>query len=181
MSAKPKHTLVLKPELRRELRNPLGKLLQGTPQETMKQLGELIIRERPGHVISVGDVVSQNMLKQGIHSDIIIVDGKIMREEAQPIDAKTHRRIVVENPAGTITPQAWLAIDRALKQKKPTLIAVEGEEDLFTLVAVLRAPKNSLVVYGQPNEGVVAVKVDETAKHKVDLIIQAMEPAKKLK
>jgi len=181
MTARLKRTLVLKPELRRELRNPLGRLLVGTPQETMKQLVELILRERPGHVISVGDVVSQNMLKQGIHPHIMIVDGRIMREEAQPIDANTYRRIVVENPAATITPKAWLVIDRALKQKKPTLIAVEGEEDLFTLVAVSRAPMNSLVVYGQPNEGVVAVIVDETAKHKVSLIIQAMEPAKKLK
>ena len=52
-------------------------------------------------------------------------------------------------------------------------------KDLLALVAILEAPKNSLVVYGQPYEGVVVVKVDETIKEKAKKIIQAMEPLPK--
>jgi len=150
-------------------------LLKGKPEQTMKQLKELIVREKPQRIIAVGDVVSRNMLTQGMQLHIIIVDGKVMREQVQPIEAPINRKTSVENPAGTITPQAWIAVGQAVKQKQPTLILVEGEEDLMTLVAVLEAPEDWLVVYGQPKEGVVAVKADATAKCKVSLIIEAME------
>ena len=39
-------------------------------------------------------------------------------------------------------------------------IVVEGEEDLATLPAILYAPPGSVVVYGQPDEGSVLVKVN---------------------
>ncbi len=153
--------------------------MKGTPKETMMRLRDLIHRQKPKHIIAVGDVVSHNMLKEGIQPHIIIVDGKVMRKETQPIKGPISRKICVENPAGMITPQTWDAVERALKQKEPTLIVVEGEEDLMTLVAVLNAPEGWLVVYGQPREGVVAVKVDATAKRKVSHIIEAMEPLPK--
>lgn len=173
------HTLALKPELRQELRNPLGLLIKGTPQDTMTQLKEIIEKEKPRYIVSVGDIVSQNMLKKGIQPHIIIVDGKAMREQTHAIAVQDRRSMTVENPAGTITPQAWLVVEEALKEKRPTLIMIEGEEDLLTLVSVLTVPEGSIVVYGQPNEGIVAVKVDRTAKHKVSLIVQAMEPVPK--
>jgi len=179
ISSKPKHTLILKPELREELRNPLGALLRGTPKETMNQLKELIAREKPKRIIAVGDVVTRNMLSQGIQPHILIIDGKVMREETQPIRIQMDRKVTVSNPAGAITKQAWTVVEQALGQKQPTMIMVEGEEDLLTLVAVLEAPEDWLLVYGQPYEGVVAVKPDATAKHKVRLILDAMEPAPK--
>jgi len=44
---------------------------------------------------------------------------------------------------------------------------VDGEEDLAVIPCVLMAPEGSLILYGQPGEGVVLVetdKVKETAK-----------------
>jgi len=52
---------------------------------------------------------------------------------------------------------------------------VEGEEDLLTIVAVLCAPENSLVVYGQPHEGIVVVKVTEKTRETMRHIVDAME------
>lgn len=179
MSTNPEHTLALKPELRKELKNPLGLLLKGTPERTMKQLNLIIKRKQPKIIVAVGDVVSKNMLKAGIRPHIIIVDGKVMREPTKAVNLRDRRKITLENPAGTITPQAWMMVDEALSQKNPIMMMVDGEEDLLTLVAVLKAPKGSLVVYGQPNEGVVAVNVDDTAQKKVNLIVQAMEPLPK--
>ena len=43
---------------------------------------------------------------------------------------------------------------------------VDGEEDLLALVAVLYAPQNSFVVYGQPHCGIVFVKVTSRRKHR---------------
>jgi len=141
----------------------------------MKQLAEIILKEKPPCIISVGDVVSQNMLKQGIQPHIIIVDNRVMREGIKPIKTTMNKKINVKNPAGTLTQETWLVIEKALKQKQPTQVLVEGEEDLTTLVAVLKAPENSLVVYGQPQEGIVAVKASKAKKEKVHQIIAAME------
>ena len=145
----------------------------------MAQLRDFILRQKPKGIIAVGDIVSQSMLSEGIQPHIIIVDGKVMREKTQPIKLPSSRKICVRNPAGMITPQTWDAVEQALKGKEPTMIMVEGEEDLVTLVAISNAPEDWLVVYGQPKEGVVAVKVDATARRKVSRVIEAMEPLPK--
>jgi hypothetical protein len=179
MSIMPRQTLILKPELRQELRNPLGTLIKGTPQQTSKELGELIRKEKTTCIISVGDIVSKALLELGITPHIMIIDGKAMRKEIQLLKVEARNRILLRNPAGMLTPLTWVATAEALHRKNPTLIMVEGEEDLLTLVAVLEAPENALVAYGLPNEGVVVARADATAKRKANLIIEAMEPAPK--
>ena len=171
--------LAITPKLRRELKNPLGILFKGTHEETMNQMSQLILKENPQCIISVGDVVSQNMLKQRFPIQLIIVDNKVMRNPAKPIKARVPRKVNVRNPPGTLTPEAWAVIEQALKQEQPTQVLVDGEEDLLALVAILKAPKTSLVVYGQPHEGVVVVKVDDSIKEKVKRIIQEMKPLPK--
>jgi uncharacterized protein (UPF0218 family) len=121
------------------------------------------------------------MLKQGVSPQVIIVDNKVMRENSEPIKTTIKKKISVKNPAGTLTPETWRVMKEALEHKQRTQVLVEGEEDLLTLVAVLEAPENSLVVYGQPHEGVVAVKVNKKTKERVQQIVEAMEPAKKPK
>ncbi len=179
MSIMPRHALILKKELQQELRNPLGTLIKGTPQQTGRQLKELVKKEKAPCIISVGDIVSKALLELGIKPHIMIIDGKAMRKQIQLLEVEAKNRILLKNPAGMLTPLTWVAIAEALRRKTPTLVMVEGEEDLLTLVAVLEAPENALVAYGLPNEGVVVVKADATAKRKANLIIEAMEPAPK--
>ena len=145
----------------------------------MRKFVELFLKEKPACLITVGDVVSQNTLKAGLHPKIVIVDDKAMRESTRPIRMEAARKTIVHNPAGTLTPETWLAVRQALRQQQPTQIVVEGEEDLLTLVAVVEAPENSLVVYGQPREGLVVVKVDEKIKKRVKEIVDSMESAPK--
>lgn len=142
----------------------------------MTELKQLIKEEKPSKIISVGDVVSKNMSAHHIPTHTIIVDNKVMRQTIKPIKVKAKRTLHIKNPAGTLTPETWTTIQEALKQDQPTRVLVNGEEDLLTLVAVHQAPENTLVVYGQPNQGVVAVKVTEEMKRKVQLIIDDMEP-----
>jgi len=56
---------------------------------------------------------------------------------------------------------------------------VDGEEDLLTLVVVLSAPEDALVVYGQPHRGIVVVKVTEETREKMWRIVDAMEESSK--
>ena len=57
-------------------------------------------------------------------------------------------------------------------------IVVDGEEDLLALIAVLYAPENSIVVYGQPYTGVVIIKVTPEKKEQVKALLNSMKPSK---
>jgi hypothetical protein len=161
------------------LKKPLGKLIKGTPNETMKQLKELIRKEEPTQIISVGDAVTQNMMHYNISVHVMIVDNKVMREKIEPVEVTAKRTVSVNNPPGTLTPETWTTIEEAIQRKMPTRVLVDGEEDLLTLVAVLNAPQNSLVIYGQPHQGIVTVKVNKSTREKVRRIVEAMEPVTK--
>jgi hypothetical protein len=172
-------TLVLPSKLRRELKSPLGRLIEGSQEETMKRLGELIVKEKPTMIISVGDVVSENMAKHGILAHLAIVDNRVMRQPRKPVMLKANQTRHVQNPPGTITAEAWLAVKEALEQRHSVKIVVDGEEDLLALVALLHAPLDALVVYGQPYEGIVAIKVTRRKRQEARRIIEAMQPATK--
>jgi hypothetical protein len=165
----------LTPQLRKKLKKPLGTLFQGALDETMKILETLIEKEKPAKVVTVGDRVSQDLADHHILPDVLIVDNKIMRKEIPPISATADRIVNVKNSAGTITDEAWLAIEKAMKGSRRTKIVVDGEEDLLTLVAIVTAPENSLVLYGQPRKGVVVVKATAEMKQKVQEIVKAMK------
>jgi len=168
-------TRLLTPALRDKLKSPLGKLIRGSFDETMRELGELIEKKEPSMIVSVGDVVSENMMKQGILPQVIIVDNKVMRRNITPISVQNYQTLEVKNPPGTLTDEAWSVIQQALKQRGRMKVVVDGEEDLLTLVAVLHAPQNSFVIYGQPHEGIVVVKVTEPKKKMVRQVVEAME------
>ncbi|UCC57765.1 MAG: DUF359 domain-containing protein [Candidatus Bathyarchaeum sp.] len=165
--------------LRKELKKPQGLLIEGPFEKTMMRLKELIKKEKPLKIISVGDVVSRNMAEQGISLDILIVDNKVMRKPIQPIKVDTDQTLYANNPPGTITDESWTAIRRAMEQKGRTKVMIAGEEDLLTVVTVLSAPEDSLVVYGQPHVGIVVVKVTEETKENMQRIVDAMEESSK--
>jgi hypothetical protein len=123
----------------------------------------------------VGDVVSNNMTKHGIFPQVMIVDNRVMREHITPISLDADQILHLKNPPGTLTDQAWSTVKEALSQAQRTKVVVDGEEDLLTLVAVLHAPEKSLVVYGQPQEGIVVVKVTRQKKKMIRRIVEAME------
>ena len=169
----------LTPELREKLKAPLGLLIQGSFDETMKTLKELIEKEKPSKIISVGDAVSDSMTRHGFSPQVLIVDNKVMRKVIQPIALDADQTLHVKNPPGTLSEEAWTIIKEALRGKRRTKVLVDGEEDLLTLVAVLCAPENSLVVYGQPREGIVVVKVTEKTRETMRRIVDAMEQSSK--
>jgi len=170
--------LILTPELRKELKSPLGLLIKGSFNQTAKKLAELIDRKRPVRLIAVGDRVSRNMLKNDIGLDVAIVDFKIMRKPISPVFPSTFKAdntFRASNPAGTLTDEAWEAVERAVNSPGRSRVIIEGEEDLLALVAVLSAPNGSMVIYGQPREGIVVLDVNEEMKRKVREIIERME------
>jgi uncharacterized protein (UPF0218 family) len=172
---------VLTPELRIRLKEPMGTLVQGSFVETMARFKELVANERPKCIISVGDTVSKNLVKNGLLPKLAIVDNKAMRKPTEPISLTSEKVIRVKNPAATITEEAVKAIQNALGTNNTTRIVVDGEEDLLTLVAVAYAPEGSFVVYGQPHEGIVIVKATPAKKAEIAGILKTMVRARKAK
>lgn len=170
---------LLTTELRKELKKPQGLLIDGPFEKTTKRLKEFIEEEKPSLIISVGDVVSRNMIEYGVSLNVLIVDNKVMRKPIQPITVDADQTLYAKNPPGAVTDEAWAAIRSAVEQKGQTRVMIEGEEDLLTLVAVLAAPENALVVYGQPHVGIVVVKVTEETKERMRRIVDAMEESSK--
>ena len=156
-------------ETRRIVRKPLGILLD---EEGFRRL----LEDFKGVIISVGDVVSQSLLDLGFNPGVCVVDGKTLRTCLHSVESFQQDRTVLRlvNPPGTISEEAWSVFKEAL-DSQPSTILVEGEEDLLTLVAVETAPVGSLVVYGQPGEGVIVIKVDASSKKNVSEILGTME------
>jgi len=165
----------LTPELRRKLKEPIGELIRGSFAETMKTLKGVVEKEKPSYVISVGDRVSNNLVKNHILPKLMILDNKVMRKSIQPIPLAADKLVNVQNPPGTITDEAITAIQEALKNNCRIKITVRGEEDLLTLIAILHAEENAFVVYGQPREGIVLVRVTPEKKAEIAGILKAME------
>ncbi|MEM3646689.1 MAG: GTP-dependent dephospho-CoA kinase family protein [Thermofilum sp.] len=156
-------------ETRRLARKPLGVLLK---DEDLW----VLLKGFNGVLISVGDIVSKRLLDMGFNPAVCVVDGKTMRTCFQDVKRFQQGRRVLRlvNPPGTISDESWSVFKEAL-DSQPSTILVEGEEDLLTLVAVKTAPNGSLVMYGQPEQGVVAVNANESSKKIVSDILGTME------
>jgi hypothetical protein len=157
--------------MRIKLKQPLGELIVGNPDETMNYLKREIAKKRPTKLCAIGDCITLNLVKFGIEADLYIVDNKIMRKKIQPIPMEQIKTLKVKNPPGTITQEAFEAVRKGINSSSVTRILVDGEEDLLTLSAIKFAPMGTLIIYGQPKVGIVMVKVTSTIKEEVEQIL----------
>jgi len=169
----------LTPELRVKLRQPLGTLIRGSFTETTKRFSDMVNKEKPSSIISVGDTVSKNLAKNHILPKLSIIDNKCMRKSISPTLLATEKTFHVNNPQGTITEEAIATVREALQDCLSAKLVVEGEEDLLTLIAIMNAPQGSFVLYGQPYEGIIVVKVTPAKKTEISEILKAMEKGSK--
>ncbi len=126
-------------------------------------------------VYTVGDVVTQTLLKRGVVPQIAIIDGYTMRVPCKRSPLLIATRVVAYNPPGTLTEDLIRAIREAVADP-PRLIFVDGEEDLAVIPLVLAAPIGAAVLYGQPGEGVVLRIVDEEAKREAEYLLNLFVP-----
>ncbi len=161
-------------ELRSKLKEPFGALLRGTFTENMKKIDSIVKTKKPPRIVAVGDTVSRNLHQYGIIPQLSITDNKSMRKQVKPAVFSVDMVVHAKNPQGTITDEAIDVVRDALLSTKRIHAVIEGEEDLLTLIAVLYAPEKSLVFYGHPNEGVVAIEVTTEKKTEAAQILKAM-------
>lgn len=170
---------IITPELRVQLKEPFGSLIQGTIEETMTKLERRIEKEKPTMIISVGDIVSKNLHLYKLHPQLTVIDNISLRnQKTVPSEPHGEESVSIKNPQGTITEESTVAIQKALAKGVHTHIVVDGEEDLLTLIAVLYAPENSFVIYGQPHSGIVVVKITDQKKRQVQEFLNSMKVSK---
>lgn len=155
----------------KRLKRPLGELIPGPPNKTIPPLRELVKQAEPPFITAVGDVISRETLAAKIRANLRIVDNRSMRESLESYSYRIAITYRVKNPPGVITMESWDAIREAMKQDE-SLILVDGEEDLLALPCIVESYDNSLVLYGQPSEGLVVVKVSSDIRVEVDRILQ---------
>jgi len=164
--------LQLPDDLRDQLKNPLGNLINDNDPNK-----ENIIKNffAESVIITVGDRTTENMLQLGLKPQIQIIDGLEKRSEcAVPADDTINTKLSCKNPPGEITEESIQVIQKAFSSEPPVRITVDGEEDLLVIPACIFAPENSVVMYGQPNEGLVIVTITPEIRAKVQKILDAM-------
>lgn len=140
------------------LKKPFGTLVIDKEITKQKILSML---ENVKKIITVGDATTERILSFGITPDIAVIDG-VERRSLRDRSINYHaKEVLCSNPSGMISEEALLVLQKALEASSPIRIKVQGEEDLLALPLFAMAPKGSVVLYGQPLEGMVLVNVTE--------------------
>lgn len=155
------------------LKRPFGTLVadKEITREKVKSFLEGVCK-----IITVGDATTERILSFGITPDIAVTDGIERRStHSRPINYPS-KEMFCTNPAGKIASEAIEVLKKALEAPSPIRVRVQGEEDLLALPLFVMAPRGSVVLYGQPLEGMVLVSITEEkqnqAKHLLNTIFR---------
>ena len=136
------------------------------------------IRNNANMTVTVGDVVSLTVWKEGIVPSLAVYDGQTERREmtdfAVLVEEQGLERTEVSNPAGTITCGLVDAIRNSF-DRGSGLIHVDGEEDLALMPVIRYAPDNAMIVYGWPGKGMMAITTDEDIRTEIETLWKEME------
>jgi len=165
--------LFLPENLRNELKIPLGKLIPNNSSEKEDYIRKIYSEKV---VITVGDATSELLLQMGLIPLLHIVDGQEKRKKRfLPLADVITTELTVKNNPGEINSESFNLIKNIFEEKPPIRLVVDGEEDLLVLPVCLFAPENSVVMYGQPNEGLVIAEITSEIRDKVQKIVNQMK------
>jgi hypothetical protein len=151
----------LSPEDLKAFKKPFGLLI---PDDQVTKVRLLAVLKNANLVITVGDATTQRLAEFGVIPDLAVIDGRERRSRRDYPTSYKAVEVRCTNPAGSITRAAIDVLEKSLRGAKPVRVLVEGEEDLLALPIFVMAPEGSVVLYGQPLEGLVVVKIDEAKR-----------------
>jgi cytidyltransferase-like protein len=168
------YNLLLPLDKRRLFQQPFGHLY---PDDS-------VLKHLPAErLISVGDVVTRNCLQAAIFPKIALLDLYVQRHKSivalENIGFKGDEiTLFADNAPGHLDSSLITTLQKAI-DSLPSLhnitILVNGEEDLAVLPLVLLLPLSWVVVYGQPDMGVVVLKITLAAKQKAKKLLETFE------
>jgi uncharacterized protein (UPF0218 family) len=150
------------------LKRPFGTLI-AEKDVTRRKISSMLKSIK--NIITVGDATTERLISFGITPHIAVIDGIEQRSKRDYSIHYYAKEMSCTNPAGKISKEAVDVLEKALETPPPVRVKVHGEEDLLALPLFTMAPKGSAVLYGQPLEGLVIVKITEKKeKQAKDLI-----------
>ena len=159
--------------LRNELKIPLGDLIPDN-QVSKKVIEEHIFGSNC--VVTVGDRTTERMIEFGLIPSLQIIDNLEKREKRTPPDlGDATIELSLDNPPAEITTKSIDLIKKAFTMKPPVRITVRGEEDLLVIPVCIFCPDDTVVLYGQPHEGLVIVKVTAEIRNKTQTLLDSMK------
>ena len=158
--------------LREQFKKPLGIIIQNTNPEKDEIIKKIYSESS---VITVGDRTTEIMINLGLTPQIQVVDGLEKRNQRSITEVESiNTDLTCNNPAAEITDESISTIKKAFSSEPPVRIIVNGEEDLLVLPICINAPDNFVVMYGQPNEGLVIVKITPDTRQRIKKLLNLM-------
>ena len=154
------------------MKTPLGILLP-IGQDNKENIQKYLLDE--SYIITVGDRTTEKMIEYGIIPSLQIIDGFEKRKQREFPKLGNASELMIDNPAAEITLQSIEIIKKAFEMTPPIRLTVNGEEDLLVLPVCIHAPKNSVVLYGQPNKGLVLVEITTEIRNKAQTLLDMMK------
>ena len=158
--------------LRDQLKIPLGILLpigQDNKENIQKYLSDI------SYIITVGDRTTEKMIDFDLIPSLQIIDGLEKRQKREFPKLGNASELTIDNPPAEITLQSIEIIKKAFTMNSPVRLTVNGEEDLLVLPVCIHAPENSVVLYGQPNQGLVLVQITTEIRNKAQTLLNLMK------
>jgi len=154
------------------LKIPLGVLLpigQDNKTNIQKYLSD------NSYIITVGDRTTEKMIDFDLIPSLQIIDGLEKRIKRDILKLGSAFELKIDNPAAEITLESIEIIKKAFTMNSPIRLTVNGEEDLLVLPVCIHAPENSVILYGQPNKGLVLVQITTEIRNKAQALLDLMK------
>ncbi|MCS7118558.1 MAG: DUF359 domain-containing protein [Archaeoglobaceae archaeon] len=166
--------LKLPESLRKELSRPHGRVYKNGEKifERIEEIKKSLI------FACVGDFVSYCAFLASLRPNIVVIDGKTLRKKNLRFEVpKDYKKIETKNPPGFITSELIRVLMRSVELSMAgnrVAVIVDGEEDLAVMPLALLMPENSVIFYGQPGEGVVALYINKDMKDQILKFLKQM-------
>ncbi len=158
--------VVIPEKTKKKLKKPLGRLYRSP---------DFLGKIRRKRIIAVGDESVLVLLERSVRPHLAVFDFKIKRRKI----SKNKQNLLVfsfkkrrkyRNRRGTVSD--YLLRDARKLIKEGGALLIDGEEDLTALAFIVAGGKKDIVIYGQPDKGMVVVE-PEKAKKKVMKMLSA--------
>ncbi|MDP8907283.1 MAG: GTP-dependent dephospho-CoA kinase family protein [Thermoproteota archaeon] len=129
--------------------------------------------ERANKIITVGDTTTDRLVGFGHIPDLSVIDNREKRViKSKTTEFQVDEKMYCENKPGEINADVISLIREITSANfyNKIQIIVKGEEDLVALPLFMYSPDKWTVFYGQPNEGLVVVEVNDTVRERARLI-----------
>ena len=165
------NNLFIPENLKRELREPLGKAVESIDK---------IVIDSDKKLITIGDKISSIAVKAGLNPIMMIYDCKEYgivagKEIVDVLENSINSKVVVNNPKNCISDDLQKTIKKSMDMGLKVKIFIIGEDTFAFIPAIMEADDNTIVLYGTRNSEILMVEVNDNVKNKCMELVNKME------